>query len=71
LHTVHAQFLPKNVFLRKGCLQYTCNKFFEKLLEYNHSASRHGHATGAVQRPRWLCDIDDDDDNDDDDDDDD
>jgi len=28
-----------------------CNKFFAKLPECNHSASRRGYATGATQRP--------------------
>ena len=30
------------------CVLYTCNKFFEKLPECNHSASRRGYATGAT-----------------------
>ena len=28
-----------------------CNKLSEKLLEYNHTASCRGHATGTMQRP--------------------
>jgi len=33
------------------CVLYTCNKFFKKLPECNHSASHHGYATGATQGP--------------------
>ena len=39
------------MFLRKGCVLYTCNKFFEKLPECSDSASRRGYATGMTQRP--------------------